>query len=112
MIFHRSALTAIRELRHLRKADIVNATDLSPSYVTELESNSKNAPSLEVIRKLAEALEVDPEALYVSTAAVRSWVQRNEDIAIEWLIEKLSGEELASRVSLARQADRAKAVAS
>jgi transcriptional regulator with XRE-family HTH domain len=49
----------------MSKAELAEAARLSPPYITELEKGDKDNPSLPTVRKVAEALEVKPEALYV-----------------------------------------------
>lgn len=65
MRFHREAMTAIRECRHLSKSELAVAAQLSLSYISELEAGIKRTPSFEAIRAIAEVLEVTPKALYV-----------------------------------------------
>ncbi len=85
MIFNRSSQIAIRTIRLQSKAELASAAGLSPSYITELEKGDKGMPSEKALRQIATALDVVPEALFISTAAIKSWVEANADVVEEWL---------------------------
>jgi hypothetical protein len=44
-VFNRHALTAIREIREMTKADLVDAGARSPAYITQLELGDRDKPS-------------------------------------------------------------------
>lgn len=64
MIFNPHALAAIREARGISKAGLAKVDGLSASYITQLEKGRRTNPSTETLVNLAEALQVDPRALY------------------------------------------------
>jgi transcriptional regulator with XRE-family HTH domain len=53
----------IRKLRGLTIEQLARLTQSSISYISELETNPKRSPSLQKLRALAKALEVDERAL-------------------------------------------------
>lgn len=62
MVIHRHALTEIREARGLTKKQLCDLAGLSQSYLTELEAGDKPG-SPQVVKRLADALAVNPLAL-------------------------------------------------
>lgn len=56
-------LKRIRNLRGLSLQELSNLTEISKSYINNLERNSRSNPSMEVINKLAIALKCDKNDL-------------------------------------------------
>ncbi len=63
MAFNRWALSGIRLARGMTKSQLAVTAQISNAYLTELELGDKTKASAAVVRKLADALQVDPRAL-------------------------------------------------
>ncbi|NCU39983.1 XRE family transcriptional regulator [Candidatus Falkowbacteria bacterium] len=60
-----SKIAFYRQLRGLTQQNLADKTDYSLSYITKIEApNSKSSFSLDVIFKVADALDVDPAAFF------------------------------------------------
>lgn len=53
-------ITLYREKINMSKSELARLIDVSPSYITKLESGEKANPSLEIKIKIANALEIPP----------------------------------------------------
>lgn len=49
-----------RKLKNISQAELVKKTGLSQSYISELESNIFENPTLKIINQIADALEICP----------------------------------------------------
>lgn len=83
MIYSRFAQIAIRECRGITKSELAVAAEQAPSYITQLEKGDRDRPSVTVIRRLAEALECDPRALYVEPGV---------DRLLDELVDRINGD--------------------
>lgn len=83
MIFTRFGMTAIREAKHLSKAEVAVASEQAPSYITQLEKGDRDRPSITVIRRIAAALDCDPRALYVEPGV---------DRLLDELVDRINGD--------------------
>ena len=63
MRFVGATLRRLREDRFISQRDLARLADVSPTTVMHLETGQNPNPRLSTIRKLAEALAVDPGAL-------------------------------------------------
>lgn len=68
MRFNRVALAEFVRLRRLSKADLTRLAGLSAPYITELLSGKRRNPSYKTLQALADALEIDVEALFCERA--------------------------------------------
>lgn len=55
-------LRRFRQEKNLSQEELAASLDISPSYISRMESDRKK-PSLEMIFRLAKALEVEPDEL-------------------------------------------------
>lgn len=85
MLFVPEAVTAIREGRKLSKSKLAVAAQITVSYVSELEAGNRLNPSLEVVQRLANALDCEPEAFYVRRSLVRDFVRSNPGQVLGWI---------------------------
>lgn len=85
VLFNRHAFRTFMELRGARQQDVANGTKLSAPYVSQLANGDRQDPSIDALRKIAEVLEVQPEALFVPTATARFWIEKHSDEVLEWL---------------------------
>jgi transcriptional regulator with XRE-family HTH domain len=51
-------IKAKRKVKGLTRSDLARAADVSPAYITQLETGERKNPSLDVLRKIAKALGV------------------------------------------------------
>lgn len=84
VIYNRFAQIALRESRNLTKTELATASEHAPSYITMLEKADKDRPSITAIRRLADALEVDPRALYVDPSV---------DRLLDELVDRINGDQ-------------------
>ena len=56
-------MKAFRDHRGMTTTDVAIKTGLSQSYISRLETGVNNSPSLNTIKRIAEALSVSPEQL-------------------------------------------------
>jgi transcriptional regulator with XRE-family HTH domain len=63
MRFVGAKLRRLREDRFISQRDLARLAGVSPTTVMQLETGQNSNPRLSTIRKLAEALAVDPGAL-------------------------------------------------
>ena len=54
----------IRESKNITAYKLAKETNLSLSYLTELENNKKNNPTLQILCKIASALDVKVKDLF------------------------------------------------
>lgn len=85
MLFNRNTFRTLLEVRQARQQDVANITGLSAAYVSQLANGERLDPTIDTIRKVAEALEVQPESLYVPTATVRFWAEKHSEVVLGWL---------------------------
>lgn len=64
MKFNRIALAEFMRLRRMTKADLTKHAGLSAPYVTELLSGAKRNPTYKTLQAIAEALEIEVDALF------------------------------------------------
>lgn len=69
ILFNRFALAEFRRLIGYSQTGLAKADGRSTSYISALESGDRTNPSMETIKALSAALEVDPRALYVEVPA-------------------------------------------
>lgn len=85
MLFNRNAFRTLMEVRQVRQQDIANITGLSAAYVSQLANGDRLDPTIDTLRRVAEALEIQPESLYVPTATVRFWCEKHADVVLGWI---------------------------
>ena len=51
-------IKAKRKAKGLTRSDLARAADVTPAYITQLETGERKNPSLDVLKKLARALGV------------------------------------------------------
>lgn len=59
VLFNPAALTEIRRIRGLSKAQLADKCDLSRPYITQLESDLRKTPSPAALDEIAKVLEVE-----------------------------------------------------
>lgn len=91
MLLNRHALTALREARLLTKSELAKRADITVSYVSELEAGNRLNPSLDVVRKLSEALDTSAQAFYVPRGVLADFARSSPGD----LFEILHGEDAA-----------------
>lgn len=57
-------IKTLRAARNIGQREMARIIDVSPSYLNDIENNKRNAPSKQVIKKIAETLEANLENLY------------------------------------------------
>ncbi len=70
----------IREEKELSLYELSKNTNISYSYLFDLENNKKDNPSLKVMHKISLALEKNIKDLYVATSdieTVRNWMHES-----------------------------------
>ncbi len=60
----KTALRCLREARGLSQLALAKRARISQQYLNELETGKKANPGIQVLRKLAKALEVEPHELF------------------------------------------------
>lgn len=75
------ALRALRQARHMKQGTAAAASEVSPSYYSELESGTKVNVSREVLGRIMNALALAPQ----DERALVRW----------WTVEELSGQAAA-----------------
>lgn len=73
------AVRALRRARRLSQQKVAVLAEISPSYLSELESSVKVNVSLEVFQRLVFALDLDPED---ERALTRWWTVEECDSAV------------------------------
>lgn len=64
MVFNRVALAEFLRLRVMTPAELTKRAGISAPYLSNLMSGRKRNPTRTVVRSIAEALEIDPRALF------------------------------------------------
>src|SRR4028118_184793 len=75
-------LTVIREKRMWTQAQLADEAGVSPTTVSGIESGRISRPHFGTLRKLAEALGVEPERLLPSTGTGQDGVPSR--LSLEW----------------------------
>jgi transcriptional regulator with XRE-family HTH domain len=53
-----SVIKAKRKAKRMKRSDLARAAEVTPAYITQLETGERKNPSLEVLRRIAKALGV------------------------------------------------------
>lgn len=88
--------------------ELARASGVDPSFISKILSGERNPPSdEEVLRKMAQALKVDPDFLMLTAGRAPEWLSEKlcEGGFLEWLRGQRSGK-AASRVASAEPAAR------
>lgn len=65
MQFNPVALREFLRLRMMSQAELTKRAGISAGYLSDLLKGVKSSPSRPIVRNIAEALEIDPRALFV-----------------------------------------------
>lgn len=101
-----TVIRIVRQARALKLKQLADATGLSLPFLSLLESGQRQ-PSLDVMRRLASALDVPSETLvllsFASDGSLRSTDERSHDLAES--IQKLAAAEEQLRTMLDTRSD-------
>lgn len=93
-------LRTLRKARHLTQLQLAEMSDVSRIYIQALESN-RRSPSMKLLHKLAESLEVEPSDLLEELPNERTGrlqleeiFQRPEELEIWYRSHKLTSRDL------------------
>src|SRR5262249_19289016 len=78
-----NALRNLRESRQLSQDALAKKIGVSQPYIAMLEAGAKKSPSLRILRRLAEALEVRDTELVVSSRRKRAMPPTTEEFEAE-----------------------------
>ena len=56
-------IKARRTDKRLTRSDLARAAKVTPAYITQLETGQRKNPSLDILKRIAQALGVDVAAL-------------------------------------------------
>lgn len=65
MQFNPIALREFLRLRMMSQAELTKKAGISAGYLSDLLKGTKSNPSRPTVRNIAEALEIDPRALFI-----------------------------------------------
>ena len=74
----------IRNVKDITLNNLCNKSNLSRSYLTKLENNHLNTCSLETLKKISDALEVNIKDLFYTTSDIEDLKQELNEIIYEY----------------------------
>lgn len=72
----RLRLKELRESRNLTQVELSDLSGVRRAAISELEAGKRQRVDLDILERLAEALDVEPGALFVREKAVRKATRR------------------------------------
>ena len=78
----------VRETRKMKAVELAKATCLTGAYISDLENGVKTSPSIDVIKKIANALDIDPGYFISDKAFLPQQVMEVPDDLYEYMLDK------------------------
>ena len=69
-----------RKEKNITLMQLAKKTDLSQPYLSQIENGKRDTPRMDIINKIASALEIDPNELVVKAFSVTGYAHEFEDL--------------------------------
>lgn len=95
----------LREIRQSKKLTIralSKKSGVSSSYISDLENGKNNKPSIDILVKLANALEVSPSELFGIKSSEVSQLLKQLDMAIAERLNEINDKALNGMIAIGR----------
>ena len=88
----------LRNVKDISLNDLCNKTSLSRSYITKLENNHLNTCSLETLKKISDAIEVNIKDLFYTTYDIEDLKEELNEIVDEYGINSNKALEMSQLI--------------
>lgn len=88
----------IRNQKRMKLNEICEKTKLSRSYLTKLENNHLNTCSLETLKKISDAIEVNIKDLFYTTADIDDLKEELNEIVDEYGLDSEEATEISQLI--------------